>query len=359
MSTNWQQEAGMPVGDEEVTVAGYAASAEESAQTATDKAGEASSSASSASASATSASTSASNAASSAATATTKASEATTAASNASISEINASTSEANASASAVTATAKASEATTAASSATASATTASISASAAETAYDNFDDRYLGAKASDPALDNDGDALITGALYFNSTSGEMKVYTGSAWVAAYVTLGDALLPGNNLSDLDSASAARTNLGLGSAATTDSTAYATSAQGTSADTAFSWGDHALVGYVQPNDNVALGELTVTNLVDTVYTLAGTDIDPANGNVQTKALSADTTFTESLASGESVVLMLTGGDSHTVTFPTITWTGSTGNTAPTLTASDAIVFWKVGSTLYGAYVGSYA
>ena len=54
--------------------------------------------------------------------------------------------------------------------------------------AYDSFDDRYLGTKASDPALDNDGNALVAGALYFNSTSGGMKLYTGSAWVAAYVS---------------------------------------------------------------------------------------------------------------------------------------------------------------------------
>ena len=54
--------------------------------------------------------------------------------------------------------------------------------------AYDSFDDRYLGTKASDPALDNDGNALVAGALYFNSTSGVMKLYTGSAWVAAYVS---------------------------------------------------------------------------------------------------------------------------------------------------------------------------
>jgi hypothetical protein len=49
----------------------------------------------------------------------------------------------------------------------------------------DNFDDRYLGAKTSDPALDNDGNALVLGALYFNSTDGVMKVYTASGWIAA------------------------------------------------------------------------------------------------------------------------------------------------------------------------------
>lgn len=52
---------------------------------------------------------------------------------------------------------------------------------------YDSFDDRYLGTKTSDPTLDNDGNALLAGALYFNSVSGVMRLYTGTAWVAAYV----------------------------------------------------------------------------------------------------------------------------------------------------------------------------
>jgi len=36
--------------------------------------------------------------------------------------------------------------------------------------------------------VDNDGNALVGGTLYFNSVAGAMKIYTGSAWVAAYVS---------------------------------------------------------------------------------------------------------------------------------------------------------------------------
>ena len=68
---------------------------------------------------------------------------------------------------------------------AAASAVSAAQSAASAATILDNFDDRYLGAKASDPALDNDGEALIVGALYFNTTDGVMKIYTATGWLAA------------------------------------------------------------------------------------------------------------------------------------------------------------------------------
>jgi hypothetical protein len=69
--------------------------------------------------------------------------------------------------------------------SAAASAAAAATSATNAAASYDSFDDRYLGAKATAPTLDNDGDALLTGALYFDSTASKMKVYDGSSWVDA------------------------------------------------------------------------------------------------------------------------------------------------------------------------------
>lgn len=53
----------------------------------------------------------------------------------------------------------------------------------AAELAYDNFDDRYLGEKASDPTLDNDGNALVSGALYFKTGAG-FYGYSGASWIA-------------------------------------------------------------------------------------------------------------------------------------------------------------------------------
>jgi hypothetical protein len=116
------------------------------------------------------ASTSASTATTQAGIATTQAGIATTQAGNASTSASNASTSESNAA--------------TSESNAATSESNAAASAAAAATAADNFDDVYLGSKASDPTLDNDGDALTAGDLYYNSVGTVLKYYTGSAWVS-------------------------------------------------------------------------------------------------------------------------------------------------------------------------------
>ena len=162
--------------------------------------GSVSASATAAAASAAAAATSETNAASSASSASTSASNASTSASSASTSASSASTSASNASTSATNA---ASSATSAAS----SATSAASSAASALAAFDSFDDRYLGAKASDPTVDNDGDPLNAGDLYYNTTSSVMKVYTGSAWVIAYVP-GDAV----NISFTPYSSIAATNV---------------------------------------------------------------------------------------------------------------------------------------------------
>ena len=180
------------------------------ATVATNKAAEAAASATAAAASATSAASSATSATSSATSATSSASTASTQATNAATSATNAATSETNAASSAsaalssqedaetaetnasASATAAASSATSAATSATTATTKASEAATSATNAatsetnaaasYDSFDDRYLGAKSSAPTVDNDGDALLTGALYWNSTLNQLYVWDGAAW---------------------------------------------------------------------------------------------------------------------------------------------------------------------------------
>lgn len=244
-------------------------------------------------------------------------------------------------------------QAASSASSASSSASSAASAQIAAESArdqtlaaYDNFDDRYLGTKSSDPTLDNDGNALIAGALYFNSVDGVMKVYTGTVWVAAYASLSGALLVANNLSDLSNTSTARSNLGvaigtnvqawdtdldwvaanlttagkallddvdaaaqrttlgLGTAATTNSTDYATAAQGTKADTAYGWGNHAVAGYAIDSTVVHLaGTETITGAKTFSSTITGSitgNAGTVTNGVYTSGSYADPSWITSLA-----------------------------------------------------------
>jgi len=102
--------------------------------------------------------------------AATSAAAAATSASNAATSETNASTSAGNASS---------------------SATAAAASATAAASSYDQFDDRYLGSKSSAPTVDNDGNALLTGALYWNTSTSELYLWTGSTWTRSALSGAD------------------------------------------------------------------------------------------------------------------------------------------------------------------------
>lgn len=153
------------------------------ATTASNSAAAAATSATSAAASATAAATSATSAAASATNAATSATSAAASATAAATSAASALTSQ----------TAAATSASSAATSATAAATSAAdalTSANSAATTYDNFDDRYLGAKSTAPTTDNDGNPLLTGALYFNSVLAAMYVWTGTAW-SVMATSGD------------------------------------------------------------------------------------------------------------------------------------------------------------------------
>jgi hypothetical protein len=159
---------------------------------ATTKASEASASATASEASKVSSASSATSATASAATATTQAALATTngaaqvalATTQAGLATTNGAAQVALATAQVTLATAQKTIATTKASESAASATASANSAAAAAASFDSFDDRYLGAKSSEPSVNNDGDALVTGNLYFLTGTG-MQVYDGANWIAA------------------------------------------------------------------------------------------------------------------------------------------------------------------------------
>lgn len=218
----------------------HANNASNFANNASNSATNASGFASNASNHANNASNSANAAAASSATANTAANNASNASSNSSNHANNASNFANNASNSANSASGFSNSSSNFANNASNSANSAASAQAAAEsardatlTAYDNFDDRYLGAKSSAPTLDNDGNALIAGSLYFDTVAQGMYVYTGSAWTAAYVSGTGYLAAANNLSELTNTTTARTNLGLG---TTDSPQFTAINIGNASDT---------------------------------------------------------------------------------------------------------------------------
>ena len=176
--------AATSAGSSETSAIASASSATASATSATAAATSATSAASSASAATTSVTSAAASATSAATSATSAAASATTAANSVA-------TISGYATASANSATAAATSATSAATSASSAATSASsaaTSATSAATTYDDFDDRYLGSKSSAPTVDNDGNTLLVGAIYWNSTLGNMYVWSGTAWVQIATT---------------------------------------------------------------------------------------------------------------------------------------------------------------------------
>ena len=92
---------------------------------------------------------------------------------------------------------------------------------------------------------------------------------------------------------------------------------------------------------------------LTEYSETTATAASGTILRADGGIQGYTMTANTAFTFDLTEGQSLTLHLNGGDTHTATWPTITWVGGA---APTLTAADVLEFWVFGATLFGAYVG---
>jgi hypothetical protein len=121
--------------------------------------------------------------------------------------------------------------------------------------------------------------------------------------------------------------------------------------------ATNWALVAGFGDVTLAGTQTLTNKTFGNYTETVYNLTGTEIASTNGPIQYKTLSANTTFTETLTDGQSVVLML-NPSTFAVTWPSITWIGNVASTAPTLVASvyNCITLFQITGTVYGKFEG---
>jgi hypothetical protein len=123
--------------------------------------------------------------------------------------------------------------------------------------------------------------------------------------------------------------------------------------------------YALASALMGDDEVtALYNPSVTGTItEDVYAItdgAGVTIDPANGSIQTWALTGNATPTAGTwASGQSVTLMVDDGSAYTINWASMSVTWKTGGgTAPTLLTSGytVIELVKVGSTIYGWLAG---
>jgi hypothetical protein len=101
-------------------------------------------------------------------------------------------------------------------------------------------------------------------------------------------------------------------------------------------------------------------LTNKTITETVFAVTGTTpaLLATNGAVQTWTLTGASTPTNSLTSGQSIILVITPG-AFAITWPSVIWTriGGSGVLPNLFTAGKTtVVLWQVGSNLYGSHLG---
>jgi hypothetical protein len=128
----------------------------------------------------------------------------------------------------------------------------------------------------------------------------------------------------------------------------DSTDYATSAQGDTADAA-----------LPKAGGTMTGDLVVKGVTETNFALSGTTpaIDPTNGTIQTWTLSGASTptFAAGWSANEGITMMINDGSASAITWPTMQWAGGSAPTLPT-TGYAIVTVWKEGTVYYGVSAG---
>jgi hypothetical protein len=239
-------------------------------------------------------------------------------------------------------------DATNEATAAAASAAAASVSESAAATSasnaaasYDSFDDRYLGAKASNPSVDNDGNALITGAIYWNTTSNSLLVWDGSAWDPAAFTVSGSVSSFNTrtgavtLSSSDVTTALGFTPGAGTVTSVSGTAPVSVATGTTTPViSMAAATGSVNGYLTSTDwttfnNKGSGTVTSASVVS-ANGFAGTVATATT----TPAITLTTSITGVLKGNGTAISAATAGTDYAAIATASTWSASQRGTVTT-------------------------
>lgn len=241
-------------------------------------------------------------------------------------------------------------------------------------TAYDQFDDRYLGPKAANPALDNDGNALVGGALYYNTVAQEMRIWTGTAWVAAYVSgTGFVAKAGDTMTGLLILAAAivgaaslRVPPGTAPSAPSNGDVWSTAAGFFVCVAGVTYQIATLTGAQRLSGKTLVSPIFEGTAIEDAFAItdgAAFEIDPANGSLQKITLGANRTpKATNFQNNQSITLAVDDGTAFTLTWTDATF-GGTGvkwlGGAPTLGATgwNWITLWKMDGQVYGQFGGN--
>ena len=219
---------------------------------------------------------------------------------------------------------------------------TAALAAqAAAEAALDTFDDDFLGAKASDPTVDNDGNALADGALYFDTTNNVMKVYDlgGTQWKQLVPTtsqqtnidaavsnatninaVAGEITPTNNIQTIiTNLNDIQTVAGISNIGTLGTNATAVVTAGNNITGINSFADRYRVSANPPSTSLDAGDLWFDSTANKLkvydgssFALAGSSVNGTSQRFEYTATAGQTTFSGADSNGNSLTYDVASG-----------------------------------------------